>query len=354
MSGWRDRLDPRRLAAYGLGVLLLIGGIGLLAITEQGLIGYRGAVARDGGEVLDLGRDAMPDPALQGRLVRVSGPLVVDGQPRDPDFNLRDDTPRLIRQVAMFQWRQLDLGGEVRYQMDWVDHPVDSRRFREAAGHTNPTAFPVQGLVFRAGRVRIGRFVLSDALLRALPGSVAVSPQLARLPANLAATFSTYQDALVTSTRPGAPRLGDLKIDWVAVPLQELTVLARVDGEQLVAAKDLSGGQGYAIAAGDVPLSQMRPKLPDVPQWVMLRRIVGLLLAILGALALAWRQRLERPDPLLAVGAGVAPAAAVAGVLWTGVDGSCAAGWLGLAAVAAAFALWRWSGRRARSEGRPS
>ncbi len=327
------------------GALLVLAGIGLAAVTARNLLNYRVAASLHGGEVIDLGANARPQAGQHGSMVRVVGTPTVVEAPHDPDFNLRADTPVLVRYVEMFQWREVRVGNSVHYELDWVDRLLDASHFEDPKGHANPVSFPISGKQFDAGLVRIGGFKLGPVLLHALPGTQRVRPDPASLPENLAASFSRYQDYLVTSARPGDPRLGDLRVSWDEVPLQQMTVVGRIDGDRLVAATDAADGKGYVVQVGDVPVLDIFPDLPLPPEFVSSRRILAVLLASLGAFLLLSAQR-DRRDPLLALGLGALAVGIVASVLWLGDDTRTMFGWLALAVLGLLLTGWRL--RRAR------
>ncbi|WP_395117160.1 TMEM43 family protein [Rhodanobacter sp. FW102-FHT14D06] len=330
----------RLLALNVIGALLVIAGIGLEALNASSLIDFRQASVRHGGEAIELGADALPQPGQHGYMARLAGtPRVVEA-PHDPEFNQTANTPVLVRHVEMFQWREISIGGSVHYELDWVDQPVDSSRFRYVRGHVNPGRFPIESKQFDAGLVQMGGFRLGRVLVHALPGSELIEPDPAALPQNLAVTFSRYQDYLVTSAHPGDPRLGDLRVSWSAVPLQQVTIVARLDGARLEAAADAPDGKGYQVQVGDVPLLALFPDLPVPPQYVMLWRVLSVLLAALGALALLAAQG-RRRDPLLALGLGSIGVGAVASVLWLGGENAhVLGGWVVVTLVGVALSVW--------------
>lgn len=330
----------RRLALNIVGTLLVLAGIGLAAMTARGLLHYRAVASQHGGEVVDLGADGLAPTGLHGGMVRVVGTPKVVEAPYDPEFNQRVDTPVLVRHVEMFQWREVRFGSNVHYELDWLDRPVDASRFEDPKGHANPERFPIGGKQFDAGLVQLGSFNLDPVLLHALPGTQRVEPDAAALPENLAASFSRYQGYLVTSARPGDPRLGDVRVSWSAVPLQQLTVIGRLDGDRLVAASDAADGKGYMVQLGDVPVLDVFPDLPIPPEFVWVRRILAVLLASLGAFLLLTTQR-RHPDGWLALGLGALVVGIVAGVLWLGNDLWATCMWLTLAACGAALTGWR-------------
>jgi hypothetical protein len=344
----RLRRLPLRDALPGtLGALLVFAGIGMIALTESGLLAYHLAAARHGGQILDLGEEGSPQAGLYGYMVRVDGPLNVVSAPRDPDFNQSAQAPVLIRHVEMFQWREITVADAVHYEMDWVDRPLDAGKFMHPGGHANPERFPIEGREFDAGEVHVANFVLSQTLLHALPGSAAITPDVKALPSNLAASFSPYGSYLVTSDRPGDPKLGDLRVSWEIVPVQPVTVVARLDGDQLVPAPDAADGQGYQVQIGNRSLTDTFPDLPMPPESPLPRRLAAVALAVAGGLLLFWRRRRLRFDLLLPVGLGVALIGAVAGVMWMGGEAAISAGWLGVAAAGLALAAWPlWLRRR--------
>ena len=336
---------PRELSGGGvllkmLGALLLLGGLALLASTENGLLAYRQASQRHGGEVLDLDRQIGPEIGQYGYMVRVAGMPHVVVPPRDVDFNQSAAVPVLIRHVEMFQWREVIVGGVAYYELDWVDRPLDSNRFEHPAGHANPGAFPIAGRQFDAGEVRVGGFRLSASLLHALPGSARLTPDVKALPPNLAASFSADGDYLTTSAHPDSPRLGDLRVSWETVPLQTVTLIGRLDGDTLVPAKDAADGKGYEVQVGTRSLVDIFPDLPVPPEAVMPRRAIALLLASLGVLALLWERREHVSDLLLPLGVGALLIGAVGGAMWLGGSAGVSLQWFGLATLGLAIAGW--------------
>lgn len=361
----------RALACHFTGAVLVLAGIGLVAMTARGMIHYHTIAGSHGGEMMDLGADGSLQPGQHGYMVRLVGiPTVVEA-PHDPEFNLRVNTPLLVRHVEMFQWREVRIGTGVHYEQDWVDRWLDARHFREPARHANPgDGLPISNRPFEAGRVQMGGFTLSPALVQALPGSGDVTPDPQSLPANLAASFSQYQDYLVTSAHPDSPRLGDVRVSWTEVPLREMTIVARVDGDHLVAASDAADGKGYNVAVGDVSLLDMFPDLPVPPEFVPSKCIIAVLLAALGAFLLLsdrrvepdfdgvelagidsvkrslWRCEVFGRDALLALGVGALTVGVVASVLWLGNDTPAMFCWLLFTMLGLVLTIWRL--RRAR------
>ncbi len=338
----------RGMAVHTFGALLMFAAVGLVAITARSQFNFRAVAARHGGEIIELGGNAQPQPGQHGSMARIVGTPTVLEAPQDPQFNLRVNAPILVRHVEMFQWREVRIGRSVHYEQDWVDHPLDASHFEQPAGHANPGAFPLSSEKFVAGLVQIGGFKLSLPLLHALPGVAVVTPDLQALPQNLAASFSRYQDYLVTSAQPGHPQLGDVRVSWNEVPLRQVTVVARIDGDRLVPATDAGDGKGYHVDIGDVSLYDMFPDLPVPPQFVLAKQVLAVLLAALGAFLLISTHR--RRDGLLALALGVLAVGAVAAVLSVGNDNTAMAAWLALTLLGIGLASWRLRLYRRRTD----
>ncbi|HEX7817116.1 TMEM43 family protein [Dyella sp.] len=322
----------------GIAAVLLLAGLGLVAMTEKHMVAQSAAVGRHGGKILDLGGDGRVEAGQYGHMVRVAGKPQVIEAPYDPDFNQHANVPVLVRHVEMFQWREVRIGDQVHYEVDWVDHPVDASKFAQPGGHANPGAFPIEGKQFDAGLVRMNGLALSATLLHALPGSQPLEPDTKSMPANMAATFTLHEGHLVTSAKPDHPRLGDIRVSWEVVPSQVVTIFARVDGDRLVPAQGAADGKGYEVQIDDRSLDEVLPDVPEAPAFVWPRRIAALLLGIVGAFfALQGRRR----EPLLALGIGVAAVAAVACVCWLGEDLAATADWLVASLAGVALAAWR-------------
>lgn len=327
-----------------LGALLVLLGMGLVAMTEQGAIQNRTGFVRHGGEVLELDGDSGPQPGQHGYMLRVASNIDVVEEPYDADFGQRFHTPVLVRHVEMFQWREIRVGSDVHYEQDWVDRPLDASRFEHPGGHANPGAFPITGKQFDAGLVKVGGFALSSELLHQLPGSEFVTPRLGALPANLAASFSQDDQYLTTSVNPGHPRLGDLRVSWETIPVQVVTVFARLDGDRLVPASDAPDGRGYDVQIGDRRLADVLPDVPEPPSMVGLRRVVAVLLSAFGAFLLVWhRLPTDRSLPV-ALGVGLLLTGALAGVMWLGKDLQFSAYWFVAAVLGLALVVWRLHG----------
>lgn len=327
-----------------IGVALVLLGLWMLGSNERTAAAWHRGMTRPGGDVQVLGATATSAVTAHGQRVLVSGMPKVVEPPRDTDFGVRADTPVLVRRVEMFQWHEEHAGGQVSYEQNWIDHAVDSRRFRHRAGHANTQPFPFASRRFQAAKVRLGRYVLAPAIVRALPGALQMlEPDFNDLPANLQASFQVHDGMLTTSSNPRHPRLGDLRVTWLVRPLQDVTVVARVDGDELVPAPGPGPGEGFEVQVGSQSLTDVFPDLPLPLHGAWAWRVGALVLAWLGVwlVALHWcRPRAALP---VALAVSVALLGALAGIMWLGTAWVVAViAW----AVAFLAALGAWQGWR--------
>ncbi len=355
MADWHVLVTLRALLLNVLGAVLIFAGVALAAVTARAVLQFDMVSALHGGQVIDLGQDAVAGTVPYGHMVRVVGIPRVAEPARDPEFNLSVATPTLSRHVEMFQWHEVQLGANVQYELDWADHWIDDRDFREPQGHVNPRGLPLPDQRFEAPVVQIGSLRLSPVIRRALPGAAMVVPDLAALPANLAASFVRQGNYLQTSQRTDDPQLGDVRVSWDEVPPRLMTVVARLEDDQLVPAQGTADGQGYQVAIGDVRVHELFPDLPTAPDAVGWKRALSVLLAIFGAFTLltvrrqamvaASQSALRRQrwsDLLLAVGLGALVVGAVAATVWAGHELHNAMWWAGLALAGVLLSVWQW------------
>lgn len=336
----------RNRVALVAGVLLILVALGLSMAHERAAVAWDQGLERHGGKVTVLDAGASPHDVADGVMVKLSGVPQVVRKPDDPQFRVSADSSELVRGVDMFQWREVRHGGQTIYEQDWVDHAVDSSRFKEPAGHANTQPFPFSGKVFRAGEVRLGNFVLDPAIVKSFPRVPRpIQPDFGRLPDNLQASFRISDGALYSSARPRHPQLGDLRIHWSAVPLDEVTVLARASGGRLIPAGSAADGAGFSVQLGQRTLTDIHADLPQPPRATRWWRVVVLALASLGAWLIVQRWRSGRTGVALAVATGVACTGIIVGCLWltTQVATAAVAWCLALLALVYGGRTWKRS-----------
>jgi hypothetical protein len=211
---------------------------------------------------------------------------------------MRSSGIRLIRRVEMFQWTEEQesetkkkLGGAeektttYKYARAWADKPVDSSKFRERAGHANPQ------MIWRnrnqlAPKPMIGAFSVPDALLASFGTErplAANDSQVAVLQRKFNKPVQVADGVIYVAGDPAQPVVGDVRVTYAEVPLQEASVVARQSGNGLGPYITKAGGTVELIAPGRVPAADMFKSAQDDNRlWTWLIRAGGCLLMFLG------------------------------------------------------------------------
>lgn len=174
------------------------------------------------------------DTANEGRKVSVTGKLEIGKHARDPQLGIGADAAILFRDVTMLQWREHCDGSSCRYETGWLSQPIDSHKFRVAAGHENPP-LPFADARFAADEIRLGAFTIDPDLVAMPPAAAVAYPVRAdALPPNLAATFHEVNGSLQTGG-DGAPTAGAVRVGYRIVPLETVSLTGVQHGTKLTA-----------------------------------------------------------------------------------------------------------------------
>jgi len=269
-TSWFQRLG-QALAGVLVGLLCVAGSAGLLFWNEGRAIKTAQGLTEGAGIVIDVAADTV-NPANDGKLVHVSGRLTAGGLAVDGDFGVKAQAVRLLRQVEMYQWKEETStesrtklgGGEERtttykYVRGWSDQPIDSGRFKEMRGHTNPS-MTYQSRETIAPGVRLGAFAVRGALLQGfgepkpLP---ATDAQATALRDRLSKPVTAIDGVLHVGRDPSEPAIGDMRVSFLEVPLQAASVIAAQRGDGFAPYATHTGTTVQLIAAGTAPAAAM-------------------------------------------------------------------------------------------------
>jgi hypothetical protein len=165
------------------GLILVLVGTYLLFWNEGRAVKRYEDLQEGAGAVISIASDRV-DPAMEGKLVHLSGETKTQAPLLDEAFGVNAQAVRLIREAEMYQWVEIvrtetkeKIGGsseEVKtytYEKEWHSSPVDSNRFKVPANHRNPTEMRFQGATLTARPVIFGAFTLPDFLVARIGGA---------------------------------------------------------------------------------------------------------------------------------------------------------------------------------------
>lgn len=269
-TSWLSRLG-QAIAGVFMGLIAVLGASALLFWNEGRAIKTAQGLTEGAGIVRSVPTERI-DTANNGRLVHVTGMLSTGGPVTDPDFAIRVPAVRLVRHVEMYQWKEETQtetrtklgGGEERtttykYMRDWSDTPIDSTRFKEPRGHTNPV-MTYQSREALAAGTRLGAFAVPDTLLRGFGERrplAATDAQANALQIRINRPVAVIDGVLHVGRDPSQPAIGDMKVSFFQVPLQVASVVAMQSGGGFVPFRTNTGTSVELISAGAVPAATM-------------------------------------------------------------------------------------------------
>lgn len=238
---WLQRLgDSIKGVLFGL---LLIAGSSYLLFWNEGRAVTTANALNEGAGIVVSVPNTKVDPANAGKLVHVSGATSANSAIADPDFGIEARGLRLQRKVEMYQWkeerrsekRQKLGGGEETvtryiYSREWSDRPVNSSNFRNPSGHSNPSMPSVASRAFTPADARLGAFSIDERIISRLgAGETFEAPQsvAARARQRLGDRAQVIQGGIYAGNDPASPRVGDVRVTYTLLPLQEISAIAR-------------------------------------------------------------------------------------------------------------------------------
>ncbi len=246
-----------------VGLLLALGAVALLWWNEGRAVLTAQGLTEGAGLVVSVPSDQV-DAANDGKLVHVSGRALTQSALADPDFPFMTAKALLLqRKVEMYQWREeqqtkeiKETGGSVRkettysYSRTWSSTLNNSSRFYDQSGHANPTNLPYASLTLKASDARLGGFRLPPGLL-ALPASEQLpAPDAAPLSGN----SKIARGQIYMGNNPDAPAVGDVRIQYLYAPEQDVSVVAQQRGDSFAP---------FPVSNGRRSIEMLRPGLLD-------------------------------------------------------------------------------------------
>lgn len=295
---WFSRIGSS-LTGLLIGPLVILGAIVLLFWNEGRAVGTARSLTEGAGAVVSVAAGTV-DPANEGRLVHVAGPVATGGKLRDAASGVEADGLRLVRKVEAFQWRETSTsethkklgGGEETvtthtYALGWTDHPVDGGAFKQPDGHRNPPV-ALAGATLSQTAARLGAFTLTVAqtggLGRARPLPVERFDRAAlQKTFGVAAAGQLVDGRIYVGVDAARPRLGDLRISYEVAATPEATVVARQTGAGFTAFATSNGRTIEILRDGAVSPAQVFDDAQSgntILTWII--RVGGILLLAFG------------------------------------------------------------------------
>lgn len=261
-TSWFSRLGSS-IKSLGIAILILVAAIAGLFWNEGRAVKTFQSL-QEGASVVISANPEEINPENEGKLIHFSGEARTPAVLSDTEFGINQTGLRLRRVVEMYQWSQNStsttvekLGGgqetttTYTYEKKWSEPLIDSSQFKEATTHVNPTTKPYDTQEWLANPVSVGKVTIPDFLLRSLSQyqTVPVTAEtIQSLPYATQANLEVYNDHIYYRTEdPTQPQIGNIRIRYELVPLGQISVIAKQDGESL-SPYETKNGRSLAIS----------------------------------------------------------------------------------------------------------
>ncbi|MGE0701223.1 MAG: TMEM43 family protein, partial [Hyphomicrobiaceae bacterium] len=282
-----------------IGVVLVVLMVVGLFWNESRAVQTALSLTEGAGAVVSVGADSV-DPANDGKLVHVAGPVTTTSRPSDPTFGISAAGIRLVRTVEMYQWKQTSKsetttkvgGGQettttYNYTKEWSDEAHDSGQFKVPDGHANPP-MEIVSQRFQVPDAKLGAFTLSEQVLDGIGGDKPLPLTIEQVPAIDAAyggnkRVSVAENRIYLGFNSTAPAIGDYRISYQLAPLGTASVIGEQRNGGFEPYQTQAGDQLLLVDTGNVPAEQMFADAQSanvVLTWIL--RIVGLVLLYVG------------------------------------------------------------------------
>jgi len=251
--------------------LIMVAVAVVLLFWNEGRAVKRAKDLKEGaGSVVSVASDRV-DPAMEGKLVHLTGETKTPGLLEDPEFGIAATAIKLIREVEMYQWVEVEkseektsVGGTTEttttytYQKEWRDSPVDSTRFKVTSGYENPREMKYRSNTLMAEGVTMGAFDLPAFLVSQIGGATPLQVEsLDKAAGDIRAAARLHEGGVYLGANPDSPAVGDLRISFLAVPTGPISVVAQQAGKSFASLRTATGGELNLLENGIVSAEDM-------------------------------------------------------------------------------------------------
>lgn len=233
-----------------IAVVLLLCGLGLTLWNEYRTLRVSMMLNKAEKELVEADASGAVDPACEGKLVHLTG-VTRSAEPlRDSETGVEVDALLLKREVSYYQLVEYrdSQTQEITYHEDWTDNPLSSQDYEGFRKDANFVYVRLSDRKDTCSTVSLGGYRLparligwargySDNLQIKVPGN-----NLDELRAQVrkaskdgrSVPVNVFKNTIYVGGNPSQPRIGDVKIEYSAVPHGTVSVLGKAQGDEIV------------------------------------------------------------------------------------------------------------------------
>ncbi|MBL0370473.1 TMEM43 family protein [Rhizobium sp. KVB221] len=265
-TSWFTRIK-NALIGILVGIVLILVSIYFLFWNEGRAIQTYRSLVEGAGLVVSVD-SARTDPANDGKLIHITGPVKAEGTVSDDQFAVEaDGALAIVRNVEMYQWvekseskTEKNLGGSEEttttysYSKEWRSSPVDSADFKVPDGHENPS-FAVDAKRIVVDSATVGAFVLDGSQVANLGDDKQIrltEEDVSRIGSEIATDrpVKFNQGDIYLGSSASSPQIGDMKIGFERTDLAEASFVGAQKGDRIEAYTSTNGREILLSAAG--------------------------------------------------------------------------------------------------------
>lgn len=192
------------------------------------------------------------DPANNGKLVHITGKTTFD-KLTDPVFEASAQAVTLEREVTMYQYTA-KYGNENYGSERWVDHPID------LTGSRNKSSWLFTSQVWQVPEIKVGDYYLPSALVSRIPAKPVPIPKarlkqlqvIYHIPMEL-----SENDSIYVGKNSYSPDIGDMKISITVRLPQQVSIIAKQEGNKLTPYPAPSGEDIFMLYPGQLSATEL-------------------------------------------------------------------------------------------------
>lgn len=233
-----------------IAVVLLLSGLGLTLWNEYRTIRVSLMLKKAEKDFVEADASGAVDPSCEGKLVHLTG-VTRSAEPlRDSETGVEVDALLLKREVSYYQLVEYrnSQTQEITYYEDWTDKPLSSQDYEGFRKDANFVYVRLTDRKDTCSTVTLGGYRLPARLIgwaRGYTDNLHISvpdDNLAGLRAQArnaskdgrSVPVNVIRNTVYVGGNPSQPRIGDVKIEYSAVPHGTVSVLGKAQGDEIV------------------------------------------------------------------------------------------------------------------------
>lgn len=294
-TGYGARLK-KSFSGVIIGILLIVGAIYLLWSNEQRSIARQQTLTQAWQEAISVVASEVENKH-EGKLIHTTWLAQGDEELQDNEFWVVSSGLKLKRKVEMYQWKE-NSSSESKdnlwwsetttttytYEKVWSENAINSANFKQPADHQNPNSWDVVWNTIEQKEIRIEDLRLTSPFVSQINNFQNISLDMIDTLSVESGTGVFVSSAQIYyGVNPNSPEIGDIRVRFLEVPEQELSVMWEYNNGNLIVHNMLKGDialleYGYHSAENMIEIAQ---KNNTVFTWIL--RWVWVFLLYIGA-----------------------------------------------------------------------